>query len=135
MIYTTSHRILESQIDSTGHLSNVQYYAFFKSAFYEFLNENNFVDLVSPKNLWPIVFHENCSFKKELYFNETIEIKFYFTDLSSKHNKWTAQFIMYDDSMNEVAIYESHHGILDKDTRKISSLPQAAIDLVNRYMK
>ena len=51
MKYSTTYRVLSGKVDETRHLSNIQYYEFFKSAIFLFLHENKFSELNQPKDL------------------------------------------------------------------------------------
>lgn len=127
MIYTSNFKILESQVDQTNHLSNVQYYAFFKSCLYEFFDEIKLAEIA--KTLWPVVFEETCSFKQELFFKDTITVTLDEINIYPKKNKWLVIMNMLKNG-NPVARYESLHGILDKAKRRIVPLSDSVLELM-----
>lgn len=133
MKYHREYRILDSQIDVTGHMSNVEYYSYFKTLFFSFLNEIKFTQLVGDKDLWPIVFDESCKFKKEIYFDDIITVSFSFTEI--KTNKWSIIGEIHNENGELCAEYISNHGILNRNIRKIDTLPVKAVSAILEYFE
>ena len=133
MKFKRNYRVLAGQVDTTNHLSNVQYYEFFKSCAFAFLYDINFTALNEPNDLWPIVFNESCEFYHEVLFDQEISVELHFTDLSEKKNKYLCHGLMYDMNGNKMAYWKSSHGALDRKTRKIVPMSDAAFAVFQQY--
>lgn len=133
MKYSLTYRILAGQVDITEHLSNVQYYEFFKSTIFSFLHQHQFSELNKPKDLWPVVFNESCEFHKEILFDEQITVEIFFSDLGAKKNKWLCTGVMYNEQGVKAATWKSYHGIMNRENRRIEPLSDAAVDFILKY--
>jgi acyl-CoA thioesterase FadM len=133
MKYLTEYKVLSGQVDITNHLSNVQYYEFFKSALFSFLQEYKFSTLNQPLDLWPVVFNESCEFFKEVMFNEPVFIEIFFTDLSEKKHKYLCHGIMKNKNGERLAYWKSLHGVMNRTTRKIEPMSEKAFNLLKKF--
>lgn len=133
MRYQRTYRVSSGQVDILNHLSNVQYHEFFKSTIFALLHEHEFLDLVKPKRMFPVVFHDSCAFHKEVLFDAVVRVETYFSDLSEKHHKWWCHGVMYNEEEIQVATYKCHVGSMNLETRRIEPLPDKAVALILKY--
>lgn len=133
MRYSSSYHVLIDQVDESSHLSNVQYYHFFKNAVFAFLHEHKFTELNQPDDLWPVVLKESCEFHREVLFNQLINVDIYFSDFGKNKNKYLCNGIMSDENNEILAEWKSFHGILNRSTRKISPMTEQAFNLLKQF--
>ncbi|MFZ9035936.1 MAG: acyl-CoA thioesterase [Francisellaceae bacterium] len=131
--YIKTYTVMSGHIDVTEHMSNVEYYEFFKSAIFAFLYENNFSSLNEDDDLWPIVLEESCKFYKEVLFNSEIKVSISFKYIGENKNKWLCIGEMHNTDGVVCAVWESLHGILNRKTRRIQPMTDGMFNLISLY--
>jgi acyl-CoA thioesterase FadM len=133
MRYSVNYRVLSGQVDETKHLSNVQYYEFYKSAAFSFLKKYEFAELNKPLDLWPIIFGETAEFYKEVFFDDIIRVDIFHNDFSDKKNKYSCNGVIYNSDGDKIAAFKTAAALMNRETRKIEPMTDAALALLKQY--
>ena len=88
--YSKTAEIRWSDLDPNFHLRHSVYYDLGAYSRISFLNEMGITPAVMIQHhIGPIIFREECLFKREIKFGDKIEIKLLLDKLSSDNRKWT----------------------------------------------
>lgn len=81
-----------SDLDPNFHLRHSVYYDFGAYIRMCFLTEHGLsTSVLVQYNLGPILFREECIFKREIHFNDTVSINLVLKQCSSTYSRWTMQ--------------------------------------------
>lgn len=90
--YTKLVEIRWSDLDPNFHLRHSVYYDFGAYIRMCFLTENGLpASVLAQHNLGAVLFREECIFKREIHFNDTIAINLVLRHCSTTYSRWTMQ--------------------------------------------
>lgn len=109
--------ILESHLDTFGHVNNATYLVLFEQARWEFITQNNFgLDQIQQQGLGPTILEIKLTFLKELTLRDTITIESKMLNYGTKVGTMS-QSIMRDGDLCAQA--EIVFGLFDLSKRKL----------------
>jgi YbgC/YbaW family acyl-CoA thioester hydrolase len=74
--FSTKIQILESHLDTFGHVNNATYLSLYEQARWQFITERGFgLKEIQKRAVGPVILELNLKFKKEITNREVIEIK------------------------------------------------------------
>ena len=74
--FTTKIQILESHLDTFGHVNNATYLSLYEQARWDFITLRGFgLKEIQERGVGPVILELNLKFKREIKNRETIEIK------------------------------------------------------------
>lgn len=80
--------ILETFLDTFGHVNNAVYLNLFEEARWEFLSQNNYgLDRIQEKQEGPVVLDVYCRYRKELKAREKVIIKSHIEEVDGRFMK------------------------------------------------
>lgn len=80
--------ILETYLDTFGHVNNAVYLTLFEEARWEFLTQNNYgLDKIEKKQEGPVVLDVYCRYRKELKARDKVVIKSHITEVDGRFMK------------------------------------------------
>ncbi len=90
--YTKNVEIRWSDLDPNFHIRHSVYYDMGAYIRMCFLTENGLTtEVLMQNNLGPILFREECLFKREVHFNDSVSINLVLKQCSSTYSRWTMQ--------------------------------------------
>ena len=119
-----------SDLDPNFHVLHSKYYDFGAYCRMAFLTENGLTPAVMMKHHFgPILFREECIFKRELSFGDEVIINFKLEKLSSDFGRWTMVHEIYKNPETLAALITAEGAWMDTHLRKLTIPPQEVIDL------
>jgi acyl-CoA thioester hydrolase len=110
--------ILESHLDSFGHVNNAVYLVLFEEARWDFITRNGYgMKQVQEFQKGPIVLELSMKFRRELTLKEKIGITFEFVDSRRKISRYHQQMIKGDSTV--AAELDVTIGFFDLQTRHL----------------
>ena len=90
MNYIKQVEIRWSDLDPNFHVKHSSYYDFGAYCRVAFLADNNITpEVMQQHSIGPVLFREECLFKREIKFGDAITIDLKLASLSSNYKKWT----------------------------------------------
>lgn len=118
-VFEYKTKILESHLDSFGHVNNANYLKLFEEARWDFITKNGHgLDFVLEKKVGPIILDLNLRFKHELKNREDILIQSQVIEVKSSKIYIIEQKMMREDG-KLVAIAQFTAGFFDLQARKL----------------
>ena len=119
--YNKSVEIRWSDVDPNFHIRHSVYYDFGAYVRMCFLTENGLgASVLSQNNLGPILFREECLFKREIHFGDTVSINLLLKQCSSSYSRWTMQHHIIKNNEILSAIITVDGAWLDTQKRKLT---------------
>lgn len=88
--YSKKIEIRWADLDPNFHVLHSKYYDFGAYCRMGFLTENGItVPLMQEHHIGPIIFREECLFKKEIKFGDDVTVTLMLDKVSADHRKWT----------------------------------------------
>jgi acyl-CoA thioester hydrolase len=132
MIYIKNVEIRWSDLDPNFHLRHSAYYDFGAYCRICFLYDNGITDkLMRQHQIGPILFREECSFKKEVIFGDGISIVLKLKSMSADFRKFSLLHEIYKNDNELAALLTVDAAWMDTRLRKIVVPPQIIIDSWN----
>jgi acyl-CoA thioester hydrolase len=117
-----------SDIDPNFHVRHSAYYDFGAYCRISFLTEHGITPAVmSQHHVGPILFREECVFKREIKFGDEITINFKLGKVSGDYSKWTMVHEIWKNGDTLAAILTVDGAWMDIQLRKITAPPQSFI--------
>lgn len=92
MNYSKSIEIRWSDLDPNFHVRHSAYYDFGASIRMSFLTEHGLgTDVLLQHQLGPILFREECLFKREIQFKDIVSINLILKQCTHSYSRWTMQ--------------------------------------------
>ncbi|SRR5690606_17426786 len=118
-IFEYKTRILESHLDSFGHVNNANYLKLFEEARWDFITQNGHgLEYVLEKRVGPIILDLNLRFKHELKNREEIQILSQVIEVKNSKIYIIEQKMMKQDG-RVAAIAQFTAGFFDLNERKL----------------
>ena len=125
-----------SDLDPNFHVLHSRYYDFGAYCRMAFMVENGFTPEVMFKHhIGPILFREECIFKKEIKFGDKITINFKVDKLTSNFARWTMVHEILVNDTTLAALITAEGAWMDTILRKLTAPPAEAADLFNKAPK
>ncbi len=125
MAYQKQLEIRWADLDPNFHLRHSVYYDFGAYIRISFLNENGLTDHAMRENHFgPIIFREECIFRKELKIGDNITIDLELLKARQDYSRWTIVHQLKKDGQL-AAVLTLDGAWIDTGLRKLTSLPEA----------
>jgi len=125
-----------SDLDPNFHLRHSVYYDWAAFARIEFLNACGLTPAVMTQlKFGPILFREECVFKKEIRLGDTITIDIMLTKARKDFSRWTITHQIYKNTDTLSALLTVDGAWLDVVKRKIAIPPAEVTDVFNQMPK
>jgi acyl-CoA thioester hydrolase len=118
-----------SDLDPNFHLRHSVYYDWGALNRIEIFNEFNLtLELMQKMKIGPILFREECIFRKEIVLNDPVSINFNILKSKKDYSRWTIQHTILKNEKTVSAILTVDGAWLDTEKRKlVKALPQEFI--------
>ena len=119
-----------SDLDPNFHMLHSNYYDIGAYSRMAFLTEHGLTPAVMLKHhIGPILFREECIFKKELVFGDQVLVNFKLDKLSSDFSRWTMVHEIYKNVETLAALITAEGAWMDTNIRKLTLPPAEVIKL------
>lgn len=119
--YNRQVEIRWSDLDPNFHVRHSVYYDFGAFVRMGFLTENGLSAAVLLQyQLGPILFREECQFKKEIHFGDDVSIDLVLKRASPNYSRWTFQHHIYKNKETLAAIITVDGAWLDTNRRRLT---------------
>ena len=123
--YSIKTDIRWADLDPNFHVLHSKYYDFGAHCRMSFLTKHGITTAVmNERNIGPILFREECLFKKEIKFGDEISISLKLDKLSADYRKWTMTHEIWKNGDTLVAVITAEGAWMDTRLRKVISLPE-----------
>ena len=114
-----------SDLDPNFHLRHSAYYDFGAYIRICFLDEIGLTPLVmSQHNIGPVLFREECSFRKEIHFGDLISIDVELERSTPNFSRWTMKHHIFRDATTLCATITIDGAWIDTRLRKLTAIPE-----------
>lgn len=126
-----------ADLDPNFHLRHSVYYDFGAQFRFEIIDQLGLTTKVmQEQGFGPVIIREECVFKKEIRFSETIIITAKIARIKADISRWTFQHEFLNTENQVCAILTIDGAWMDTVKRKLASpTPQIAIEAVNAFPK
>ena len=116
-----------SDLDPNFHLRHSIYYDWGALSRIEFLDQHGLTTALMEKlNFGPILFREECIFKREIHLNDKVTIDLQLLKSRRDYSRWTIQHTIFKNADTISAILTCDGAWLDKVQRKLAIPPEEA---------
>jgi acyl-CoA thioester hydrolase len=123
--YLKTVAIRWSDLDPNFHLRHSVYYDLGAYSRISFINDMGITPATMIQyHIGPIIFREECLFKKEIKFGDEISISLLLDKLSADHRKWTMQHELFVNGDTLAATITVDGAWMDTLARKIIAPPE-----------
>lgn len=125
-----------SDLDPNFHVVHSKYYDFGAFCRMAFLIENGLSpSTMQEHNIGPILFREECVFKREILFGDKVTINVKIDKLTSDFGRWTMVHEIYKNNETLAAIITADGAWLNTATRKLALPPAVVVSLFENAPK
>ena len=115
-----------ADLDPNFHVLHSKYFDLGASCRMSFLIEHGITtEAMAESNIGPILFREECLFKREMKFGDEITITLKLDKLSEDYRKWTMIHEIWKNGDTLVAVITAEGAWMDTKLRKVIPLPEA----------
>lgn len=136
MSYSKSFEIRWSDLDPNFHVRHSVYYDFGAFVRMNFLTDHGLTPaILQQHNIGPILFREECLFKREIHFGDVVSINVALKKSSTTYSRWTMQHEIIKNQDIIAAIITIEGAWIDTAKRKLtipSSLVAPTLDQMPR---
>ena len=119
-----------ADLDPNFHVLHSKYYDFGAYCRMAFLVENGLTPaLMVRHHFGPILFREECVFKKEIVFGDTVSINVKVEKISADFGRWTMVHELYKNGETLAALITIDGAWIDTAARKLTIPPREVINL------
>ncbi len=130
--FKTSIQIRWSDLDPNTHLRHSVYYDWGALSRVEFFNNLGLTAAYMQQyQIGPILFREECVFRKEIHFRDTVFIDLHRTKAKKDYSRWSIRHTIFKGLDTVAAIITIDGAWLDLSTRKLSTPPLFVRDLMD----
>ncbi len=134
--YRKQAEIRWSDIDANFHLRHSVYYELGAFARVSFMTENGLTPfLMQQEKTGPILFREECVFKREIHFNDTVEISTELLKATPEMDRWTMQHEIWKNGNTLSAVITVDGAWIDTVKRKLTVPPPSFREVLERVPK
>lgn len=124
--YSKPVEIRWSDMDPNFHLRHSAYYDFGAYLRVSFMNEHGLTPFVmQDQHIGPILFREECVFKREIHFSDTVTINVQLVKSTHDMSRWTMVHEIWKNGNTLSAIITIDGAWLDTVTRKLAVPPES----------
>jgi acyl-CoA thioester hydrolase len=114
-----------SDLDPNFHLRHSAYYDFGAYSRVCFLEEMGLTSTVLAQHtIGPVLFREECSFRKEIHFGDNISIDLQLEKCTPDFSRWTMKHRIFKDEEILCATITIDGAWIDSRLRKLSTIPE-----------
>ena len=136
MNYTKELEIRWSDLDPNFHLRHSVYYDYGAYCRINFLHDTGITEeLMRQHSIGPVLFREECLFKREIKFGDKICISLKLRYVSADFRKFSMQHEIFKNDNETAALLTIDGAWMHTQQRKITVPPQAVIDSLNAMPK
>jgi acyl-CoA thioester hydrolase len=132
--YSKKIEIRWADLDPNFHVLHSKYYDFGAYCRMAFLVEHGVTpELIQQYHIAPIIFREECLFRKEIRFGDEVTVTLMLDKVSGDHRKWTMVHELWKQEDTIAAIITVDGAWMDTVLRKLATPPAAfmnGIDLI-----
>lgn len=129
MVYKKSVEIRWSDMDPNFHVRHSIYYDWGAFCRIGFLYDHGFTpEIATQYQIGPIIFREECVFKKEIRFDDKVEVNVRLQKCNKKVSKWTMIHEIWKNETVLAAVITIDGAWMDLTKRKLGNPPQVVID-------
>ena len=134
--YIKKLEIRWADLDPNFHVLHSKYYDFGAYSRMSFFTENGItVPLMQEHHIGPIIFREECFFKKEIKFGDEITINLAMDKVSKDYRKWTLHHEIWKNGDTLAAFITLDGSWMDTTLRKLIVPPAAFIQAFDAIPK
>lgn len=134
--YTKDIQVRWSDLDPNFHLRHSVYYDWGAFCRIEFLIAHGLTAEVMAKlNFGPILFREECIFRKEIRLNDTVKIDLHLIKSKRDFSRWSIQHTVYKNGDTVSAVLSVDGAWIDTLRRKLATPPTTVADVFNSMPK
>ena len=123
--YEKTIEIRWSDLDPNYHLRHSVYYDYGAYSRISYLNENGITsEAMLQYNIGPIIFREECLFKREIKFGDELMINLKLERTDDKISRWTMVHEIWKNKTTLAAIITVDGAWLDTKLRKLATPPE-----------
>ena len=123
--YSKKIEIRWSDIDPNFHLRHSVYYDFGAFIRISFMTENGLTPFVmQQQQIGPILFREECVFKREIHFNDSVEVNVKMVKATADMSRWTMAHEVWKNGDTLSAIITIDGAWLNTAIRKLATPPE-----------
>lgn len=116
-----------SDLDPNFHLRHSVYYDFGAYCRVSFLDERELTaGVMAQHHIGPILFREECIFRREIKLGDTIAIDLRLTNARGDYSRWSIQHHIYKDGEILAAVLSVDGAWMDTHARKLATPPGIA---------
>ena len=135
-IYTKKVEVRWSDLDPNFHLRHSVYYDWGAYVRMSFMTENGITpSLLQQYRIGPILFREECVFKREISFHDSVELTLHITKSTHDMSRWTMKHEIWKNKDTLSAILHIDCAWLDTHKRKLAVPPDSFIEIFNTIPK
>ena len=125
-----------SDLDPNFHVVHSKYYDFGAYCRMAFLVENGLTPaFMQGQNIGPILFREECIFKREILFGDKVSINVKVDKLTADFGRWTMIHEIYKNDDTLAAVITADGAWLNTTIRKLTTPPEVIIALFENAPK
>jgi acyl-CoA thioester hydrolase len=134
--YIKSVPLRWSDMDPNFHLRHSAFYDMAATLRLDFLAENGLtMNLMAKEHFGPIIFREECIFKKEIRYGDDLKIDLQVTKLRRDYSRFSFQHHFFTDGDKLCAILNIDGAWMDTKLRKLTIPPPIAIEMSEQLPK
>jgi acyl-CoA thioester hydrolase len=125
-----------ADLDPNFHVLHSKYYDFGATCRMAFMVENGLTPAVFMKHHFgPIIFREECIFKKEITFGDSVTVSFKVEKVTVDFGRWTLICEIYKNEKTLAAIVTVDGAWMDTVTRKLTTVPAEFVHIFDKAPK
>jgi acyl-CoA thioester hydrolase len=134
--YSKSLEVRWSDLDPNFHLRHSVYYDWGAYLRLTFLSEHGFTPaLLQKEHLGPILFREECIFKREVVFGDSIFVNILLLRSRRDASRWSMRHEVFKNGDVLSAILTVDGAWIDTEKRKLAVPPAGIVDLYEAFPK
>jgi acyl-CoA thioester hydrolase len=124
--YSKKPEIRWSDIDPNFHVLHSKYYDYAAYCRMSFMTAHGITPaIMMEKNIGPIIFREECLFKKEIKFGDELTVTILLDKLSADYRKWTMINELFINRDTLAAVVTVEGAWMDTKFRKVTVPPES----------
>jgi acyl-CoA thioester hydrolase len=125
-----------ADLDPNFHVLHSRYYDFGAYSRMALLTENGLTpELMSQHHVGPIIFREECFFKKEIVFGDEVSISFKLSKITPDYSRWSMEHEIFINGKNLAAAINIDGAWMDTIKRKLTVPPPIVHSLFDKAPK
>jgi acyl-CoA thioester hydrolase len=125
-----------ADLDPNFHVLHSKYYDFGATCRMAFMVENGLTPAVFMKHHFgPIIFREECIFKKEITFGDSVTVSFKVEKVTADFGRWTLICEIYKNEKTLAAIVTVDGAWMDTVARKLTTVPSEFAHIFDKAPK